>query len=199
MYSSNDIKCPRCGKHFNSERGLSQHYRQSCMFLNQSQSNSTSMIASSSSTNQFKSTNIMEPIFKRQKYHNDSSLMNISKKSVDNNMLNFPNSCEQNDSSITHNSTNQFLLQKQHLHSVKSAYLLKDNHSSAEIDLLKILSDLNCHNSGYERIMTWAKFWNSNDIFLILPPTIISTSVMWLFVILVNDMIWRTCNLHILF
>ena len=80
MYSSNDIKCPRCGKHFNSEQGLSQHYRQSCMFLNQCQSNSTSMIASSSSTNQFKSTNIMEPIFKRQKYHNDSSLMNISKK-----------------------------------------------------------------------------------------------------------------------
>ena len=81
-------------------------------------------------------------------------------------MLNFPNLCDQNDSSIiTRNSTNQFLLQKQHLHSVKSAYLLKDNHSSAEIDLLKILSDLNCHNSGYERIMTWAKFWNSNDIF----------------------------------
>ena len=95
MYSLNDMKCPRCGKHFNSERGLSQHYSQSCMFLNQSQSNSTSMIASSSSTNQFKSTNIMEPIFKRQKYHNDSSLMNISKKSVDNNMFNFPNSCEQ--------------------------------------------------------------------------------------------------------
>ena len=124
------------------------------------------MIASSSSTNQFKSTNIMEPIFKRQKYHNDSSFMNISKKRVDNHMLNYPNSCDQNDSSIiTHNPTNQFLLQQQHLHNVKSAYLLKDNHSSAEIDLLKILSDLNCHNSGYERIMNWAKFWNSNDIF----------------------------------
>ena len=93
------------------------------------------MIASSSSINQFRSTNIMEPIFKRQKYHNDSSLMNISKKSVDNHMLNFPNSCDQNDSSIiTHNPTNQFLLQQQHLHNVKPAYLLKDNHSSAEID-----------------------------------------------------------------
>ena len=79
MYSSNDIKCPRCGKHFNSERGLSQYYRQSCMFLNQSQSKSIYMIASSSSTNQFKSTNIMEPILKRQKYLNDSSFINISK------------------------------------------------------------------------------------------------------------------------
>ena len=163
MSSSTSIKCPRCGKTFYSERGLSQHYIQSCMLLNSSNSKNISMNSTLSSSNPLTSTKIKEPQKKRQKFNNDPYF---------NTSINFDNHClklsltsDKDSSSDVHNSTKQLILEQQHRHNIKSSNAIKDNHSSAEIDLLKILSDLNCHNSSYERIMHWAKFWNSNDVF----------------------------------
>ena len=99
-----------------------------------------------SSSNPLTSTKIKEPQLKRQKFNNDPYF---------NTSINFDNHClklsltsDKDSSSDVHNSTKQLILEQQHRHNIKSSNAIKDNHSSAEIDLLKILSDLNCHNSS---------------------------------------------------
>lgn len=57
------------------------------------------------------------------------------------------------------------LIEQDRVAKKKQLELVKSKHSYAEIDLLKILSNLNCHNSAYDHIMKWARFWNAQKVF----------------------------------
>lgn len=117
MSSSISIKCPRCGKTFYSERGLSQHYIQSCMLLNSSNSKNISMNSTLSFSNPLTSTKIKEPQLKRQKFNNESYFNSLIND--DNHCLKFSLTSDKDSSIDVHNSTKQLILQQQQHHNVK--------------------------------------------------------------------------------
>ena len=167
MKSTNNLQCPSCNKIFHSQRALSQHYIQSCQYvdipINVNHSNSTSP------RNFLNNHNVLSPPKRTKISHEPSTTIeSLPNANVLNNSP-YNNTNVNIDSSNLHNSTiqlsNTALLQQQDNFTIRCANSSKDMHSLAEIDLLKILSDLNCHNSAYEYIMNWAKFWNSKDIY----------------------------------
>ena len=166
MDSTNLLQCPTCKKWFKNQRALSQHFIQTCQHIpNTKNRNRTKNTSRSKSSNLFLLKNT-KPSPKRPRLN---EMLDVDKGSPEvsqsNNHLNTSQTDHNHSSTDCIYSSNEDLIQQQSSYNAKSAQLMKDKHLLAEIDLLKILSDLNCHNSAYEKVMNWAKFWNSKDIY----------------------------------
>ena len=173
MKSTNNFHCPSCKQIFHSQRALSQHFIQSCQYvdipinINHSRAASPHFVLNPYS----RRSKIQSPP-KRNKVSHTKSYPTILETlpNTDCRYENLDNNTDLNvDNSKANNTPIQFsntaLLQQQKNFNIRSAKSSKDMHSLAEIDLLKILSDLNCHNAAYEHIMNWAKYWNSKEIY----------------------------------
>ena len=153
-----------------SHRALSQHYIQTCQHKTSnkhSHKTSNSNTASIAFDTQIHPNDDINSISKRQKMSPNQLFHKNNLESNYNHILN--QNCNEigkkHCSSSNILPSNNSILQQQVAFKNKSFQLVKDKHSLAEIDMLKILSDLNCPNSAYDRIINWAKFWNSREIY----------------------------------
>ena len=167
MENHDKFVCSKCHLSYNTARGLSLHCNRYCDPVKKS-SNDDKPNFQTSTDNGFNFDVMSFQSKKAKLFHNPNPTKFLRSEKVmdDNNMeFNIEQHSEVNTSFEQNNSTesNQ-LLQQSQLHARKSKDVGTSLHALAEVDLLKILSDLNCHNIAYDRIISWASFWNSRKI-----------------------------------
>lgn len=175
-----EISCPICNRSFSTSRSLTMHYR-TCEREHQKK-------------NENNQSSEEESVARRTKRKRDSNenedqdinyctadsklVLEHSRESARNNIreqyrvhTETKTSGERERIVIVHNPITGVtdpaeyqLMEQDRVSKKKQLELVKSKHSYAEIDLLKILSNLNCHNSAYDQIMKWAQFWNSQKV-----------------------------------
>ena len=179
--------CPNCQRTFSSSRGLSVHYY-TCN--NDNNFSTLPSSSSSSSTSQCNSTkhlstyktpihNILQNMSstKKQKTSNTNNSIqdNFNNKQSSNNRLTTA-SIKTHDNNITfdninyehttiHQNSNFELIEQQNDHQSTQQHFMKTNQLLAQIDLLNIMSQHNCHNAVFNNVMRWAIHWNNNKTY----------------------------------
>ena len=173
---NNLFTCSICSRSFKTSRGLSLHTN-SCEKDDGDNSNFHSLAiraSNSKKTHHNASRSSRHNTKKRKK--NDvvmldtNSVHNLLDHQSPTNFIESPQ-IEDTFELIDVNSTPQnmkqtTILDQQRNYKNEARKNVKHHQSLAEIDLLKITSDLKCHNTAYDRIMNWASFWNSKNISL---------------------------------
>jgi len=179
--------CPNCQRTFSSSRGLSVHYY-TCN--NDNNFSTLPSSSSSSSTSQGNSTkhlstyktpinNILQNMSstkKRKTSNTNNSIQdNFNNKQSSNNRLTTA-SIKTHDNNITfdninyehttiHQNSNFELIEQQNDHQSTQQHFMKTNQLLAQIDLLNIMSQHNCHNAVFNNVMRWAIHWNNNKTY----------------------------------
>ena len=164
MDDKNHIICPTCQKRFDTIRGLSVHWTSHCKHKTKKHTHDTRFSSESFKMYSTRSTSAHHKNKKLKStlecdegatFETPTFSSTELKKSFESNISDLKNS-KRIDQDI--------ILKQDQDHKIASSKVLTDYQSQAEIDLLKIISELNCHNTAYERIMTWASFWNSKKV-----------------------------------
>ena len=167
MDDENQIICPMCQKKFESIRGLSVHRTRHCKAQQKKNTHDTRFSSGSFKTYSTRSTS---------EHHKNKKLKSTLERdegatfdtpmfsSTEHDLL--EKSFESNISDLKNSKhiDQDIILKQDQNHKIASSTVLTDYQSQAEIDLLKIISDLNCHNTAYERVMAWASFWNTKKV-----------------------------------
>ena len=161
MKNKNIYVCTKCNNTFNCPRGLSIHSTRYCKYGNGDK------IDCKSSEKDINPDIVSSPNKKSKLIHS----MYTSKPLVLEKSTEYSNvdlSIDQSFAKTFHEDDGDFeskiLLHQSQEHAQELKNTVTTLHSLAEVDLLKILSDLNCHNIAYDRILSWASFWNSRKI-----------------------------------
>ena len=158
----NDFICSKCLRAFTTSRGLSLHTNHCTLDIHKLNENSLTLTSRSLHVN----------VKKRKKndgiMHRDSDIHLSEPQSPDNFTVNTQDHQSSpciDTNSTPHHSKQSTLLDQQRKYSTGKNQDLKHYQCLAEVDLLKLTSDLKCHNTAYDRIMNWASFWNSKNVF----------------------------------
>ena len=177
--------CPICQRTFSSSRGLSVHYY-TCNNNNYFSTLPSSSIMSHGNTTKHHSTyktpindmlQNMSSSTKKQKTSNTNNYTqdNFNFKQLSNNRLTTA-STKTHDNKHTFDNlnyehtpiqqnTNFKLIEQQNDYQSIQHHFMKTNQLLAQIDLLNIMSQHNCHNAVFNNVMQWAIHWNNNKTY----------------------------------
>ena len=175
--------CPNCERTFSSSRGLSIH----CYTCNNDNnyaplpSSSTTSPRYSTKHHSINKTSINDILnmssTKKQKTSNanNSTKVNLNNKQSSNNRLTtalnktHDNNIIFDNLNYKHTPTLQYknfeLIEQQKDHQSSQHHFMKTNQLLAQIDLLNIMSQHNCHNAVFDNVMRWAMHWNNNKTY----------------------------------
>ena len=189
-FSKKTFTCSICKRLFKTEKGVKMHMTKSCSIIRagKKQDNIASHISRSNIrfTETSDSDGSVQQVHKKPKVSEideTSSFMKPGQNSSDNffissitNEFVSNNNTDSNSKkssaassmeSASNNRETNVLITQENTYQMNNIaeQASKSRHDLAERDLLKIVADLNCHNETYNRIMNWAKFWNSSKVF----------------------------------